>query len=151
MKTKFILFRRNGVFYIEDTVTGKQTSLRTKDETEAKSLLNARNEAHRQSAFSTARYAFVPFSSMILSANCHHYLPDMLVALEIAMRFDNVFKGKCLVDYGFQRTVGETLQHKICHFGAFFRNQYRFENANEFHGRQLRKALDRINHGRGHV
>ncbi len=69
---------------------------------------------------------------MILSANCHHYLPDMLVALEIAMRFDNVFKGKCLVDYGFQRTVGETLQHKICHFGAFFRNQYRFENANEF-------------------
>ena len=43
MKTKFILFRRNGVFYIEDTSSGKQTSLRTRDETEAKSLLNARN------------------------------------------------------------------------------------------------------------
>jgi integrase len=48
MKTRFILFRRNGVFYAEDTATGKQTSLRTKDETEAKSLLNARNEAMRQ-------------------------------------------------------------------------------------------------------
>jgi integrase len=48
MKTKFILFRRNGVFYIEDTATGKQTSLRTREETEAKSLLNARNEASRQ-------------------------------------------------------------------------------------------------------
>jgi len=48
MKTKFILFRRAAVFYIEDTATGKQTSLRTKDETEAKSLLNARNEACRQ-------------------------------------------------------------------------------------------------------
>jgi hypothetical protein len=48
MKTKFILFRRNGVFYIEDTATGKQTSLRTRGETEAKSLLNARNEASRQ-------------------------------------------------------------------------------------------------------
>lgn len=48
MKSKFILFRRNGVFNIEDTSTGKQTSLRTRDETEAKSLLNARNEAHRQ-------------------------------------------------------------------------------------------------------
>jgi hypothetical protein len=48
MKTRFILFRRNGVFYTENTATGKQTSLRTRDETEAKSLLNARNEAQRQ-------------------------------------------------------------------------------------------------------
>jgi integrase len=47
MKTKFILFRRNGVYYTEDTTTGKQTSLRTKDEAEAKSLLNAKNEATR--------------------------------------------------------------------------------------------------------
>jgi hypothetical protein len=48
MKTKYNLFRRGGVFYTEDSATGKQTSLRTKDETEAKSLLNARNEAQRQ-------------------------------------------------------------------------------------------------------
>ena len=39
MKTRFNLFRRAGVFYTEDTATGKQTSLRTRDETEAKSLL----------------------------------------------------------------------------------------------------------------
>src|SRR5580704_13690617 len=48
MKSKFNLFRRGAVFYMEDTATGKQTSLRTKDETEARSLLNARNEAQRQ-------------------------------------------------------------------------------------------------------
>ncbi len=36
------------MFYMQDSTTGKQTSLRTKDETEAKSLLNARNEAMRQ-------------------------------------------------------------------------------------------------------
>ena len=49
MKTRFILFRRdNGVFYTEDTTSGKQSSLRTIDETEAKSLLNAKNEAQRQ-------------------------------------------------------------------------------------------------------
>jgi site-specific recombinase XerD len=48
MKTRFILFRRNGVFYTEDTATGKQTSLRTKDETEAHTLINARNDAMRQ-------------------------------------------------------------------------------------------------------
>lgn len=48
MKTKFTLFRRGEVYYSQDSATGKQTSLRTKDETEARSLLNARNEAQRQ-------------------------------------------------------------------------------------------------------
>lgn len=36
MKTKYTLFRRGGVFYAQESATGKQTSLRTKDETEAK-------------------------------------------------------------------------------------------------------------------
>jgi hypothetical protein len=35
MKTKYTMFRRGGVFYAQDSATGKQTSLRTKDETEA--------------------------------------------------------------------------------------------------------------------
>jgi len=49
MKTSYKLFRRdNGVYYTENITTGKQSSLHTKDETEAKSLLNARNEAQRQ-------------------------------------------------------------------------------------------------------
>ena len=48
MKTKYTLFRRGDVYYSQDSATGKQTSLRTKDETEARSLLNARNEAQRQ-------------------------------------------------------------------------------------------------------
>jgi hypothetical protein len=48
MKSRFILFRRAGVFYSEDTTTRKQTSLRTKDETEALAMLNAKNESFRQ-------------------------------------------------------------------------------------------------------
>jgi integrase len=48
MKSKYTLFRRGEMFYMQDSATGRQTSLRTKDETEAKSLLNARNEAQRQ-------------------------------------------------------------------------------------------------------
>jgi integrase len=48
MKNKYTLFRRGDVFYVQDSATGQQTSLRTKDETEARSLLNARNEAQRQ-------------------------------------------------------------------------------------------------------
>ena len=48
MNQRFIMFRRAGVFYCEDTTTGKQLSLRTKDEGEAKTLLHAKNESFRQ-------------------------------------------------------------------------------------------------------
>ena len=48
MKSQFLLYRRNGVFYCEDTQTGKQQSLRTRDEAAAKALLHSKNEAHRQ-------------------------------------------------------------------------------------------------------
>ena len=44
------MFRRGSVFYAEETATGKQTSLRTKDEAEAITLLNTKNEATRQPA-----------------------------------------------------------------------------------------------------
>ena len=50
MKNRFILFQRSGVFYSEDTTTGKQASLRTKDKTEALRLLHAKNEAVQQPA-----------------------------------------------------------------------------------------------------
>ena len=48
MNQRFILFRRAGVFYCEDTTTRKQTSLRTKNAAEAETLLHARNESFRQ-------------------------------------------------------------------------------------------------------
>ena len=48
MKSKFILFKRAGVYYAEDTVTRKQNSLRTRDKAEAGTLLNAKNESYRQ-------------------------------------------------------------------------------------------------------
>jgi len=48
MKTKYTLFRRGGIYYSQDSATGQQKSLRTRDETEASQLLNARNEAQRQ-------------------------------------------------------------------------------------------------------
>ena len=50
MKSRFILFRRGDVYYSEDTVSGKQSSLRTKNEAESHTLLNAKNESFRQPA-----------------------------------------------------------------------------------------------------
>ena len=48
MKQLFSLYRRNGIFYAQNTQTGKQESLRTRDEADAKSLLHSKNEAARQ-------------------------------------------------------------------------------------------------------
>ena len=48
MKTKYTLFRRAGIYYSQAAATGQQKSLRTRDQTEALLLINARNEAHRQ-------------------------------------------------------------------------------------------------------
>lgn len=49
MKTRFRLFQRGtGIFYIEDTVTQRQESLRTKDPKSAQRLFQARNQAHEQ-------------------------------------------------------------------------------------------------------
>ncbi len=48
MKQRYILFRRAGVFYSEDTETRKQHSLRTRDGAEATAIINAKNESVRQ-------------------------------------------------------------------------------------------------------
>jgi hypothetical protein len=50
MNTRFTLFRRSGVFYCQDTETGQQLSLRTRDEAEARLLLHAKSESLRQPA-----------------------------------------------------------------------------------------------------
>ena len=44
MNAKYTLFRRGGIYYSQDSATGQQKSLRTRDETEALKLINARNE-----------------------------------------------------------------------------------------------------------
>jgi hypothetical protein len=50
MKQRFILFQRTGIFYCEDTSTGKQTSLRTREREDAVRLLHVKNEAVHQPA-----------------------------------------------------------------------------------------------------
>ena len=44
MKHRFILFQRSGILYCEDTSTGNQTSLRTRDKADALRLLTSRTK-----------------------------------------------------------------------------------------------------------
>jgi len=48
MKKRYWMFKRGRVYYIEDSATGKQQSLRTTDEREAKRLRDAKNDAVAQ-------------------------------------------------------------------------------------------------------
>lgn len=48
MKIRYLLFRRGRTFYVEDTLTGKQESLRTRDFRRGANLVGAKNEAVRQ-------------------------------------------------------------------------------------------------------
>lgn len=53
MKKQYRLFRpkkSGGIYYVQNNVTNKQESLRTRDKAIAERLLNARNEAHQQPA-----------------------------------------------------------------------------------------------------
>src|SRR5436853_5923669 len=54
MKNKYRTHRREGIYYIEDTETGQQTSLRTRDSKEAETLKDAHNAAARDAALAVA-------------------------------------------------------------------------------------------------
>ena len=45
MQNRFTMFRRGAVFYCEDRTTGQQKSLLTRDEAEARKVIQAKNEA----------------------------------------------------------------------------------------------------------
>jgi hypothetical protein len=51
MNARFRIFKRaSGVFYLEDTVTLHQESLKTKDKSVAQTIVSAKNQAHEQPA-----------------------------------------------------------------------------------------------------
>jgi integrase len=53
-RQRFRLYRRNGTYYAHESDTGKQTSFRTKDKTEAVGLLGAKNQAVAQPILNVA-------------------------------------------------------------------------------------------------
>lgn len=54
VKARFRMFRRSQVFYWQDNQTGRQGSLHTKDQHQAKKFLHQKNESHEQPALNLA-------------------------------------------------------------------------------------------------
>jgi integrase len=81
MKSRFILFKRAGVFYSEDTTTRKQTSLRTKDEGEAVRLLTAKNEAVRHGGMNLQiAQVYLQHSDPALSARTWQHVMEQIIS-----------------------------------------------------------------------
>ena len=55
MKTKYTLFRRNGIYYSQDSATGQQKSLGTRDEATARKLVAAKSTNSRNLKISPNR------------------------------------------------------------------------------------------------
>lgn len=80
MKTRFRLFRRgNGIFFVQDNVTNKQESLRTRDRKAAARLVGARNEAYEQPAINRqiAR-AYLTVSDPLAATRNWQYVMDSM-------------------------------------------------------------------------
>ena len=81
MKNRYILFQRSGVFYAEDTTTGKQTSLRTKDKADALRLLHVKNEAAHQPAMNLQiAQVYLQHCDPALTARTWQHIMDQMVS-----------------------------------------------------------------------
>jgi integrase len=81
MKNRFILFQRSGVYYSEDTATGKQSSLRTRDKADALRLLQIKNEATRQPAMNLQiAQIYLQHGDPALSARTWQQVMDTMIS-----------------------------------------------------------------------
>jgi integrase len=81
MKNRFILFQRSGVYYTEDTTTGKQASLRTRDKADALRLLNVKNEAAHHPAMNLQiAQVYLQHGDPALAARTWQQVMDQIVS-----------------------------------------------------------------------
>jgi integrase len=81
MKLRYRLFQRNnGIFFVEDRITGKQESLKTREKVAAQRIFNARNEAHEQPAINLqiARAYLMAGDPLIATRHWQHALEELL-------------------------------------------------------------------------
>lgn len=117
MKNRFILFQRSGVFYCEDTATGKQCSLRTRDKEEAHRLLNARNDALRQPTMNLQiAQVYLQHGDPTLSARTWQDVMDQMVSIkrgETLVRWQWGIKDKAFDGLRKRKLIETTAEHLL--------------------------------------
>jgi len=124
------MFPRNGVYYCEDKTTGKQTSLRTKDEAEALTLLNAKNEAFRQPVLNLqiAR-TYLTACDPILSARTWQHVMEQIISTKTGntrTRWQTASQDKALDSIRGRKLVETSAEHflKVLKCGTVSTNVY---------------------------
>src|ERR1035441_912409 len=81
VKLRYRLFQRsNGLFFVEDRVSGKQASLRTRDKAAAHRIFNAKNESHQQAAIhlQIARAYFMAVDPLVARRSWRHVMEEIV-------------------------------------------------------------------------
>ena len=83
MKLRYRLFQRSsGIFFLEDRISKKQESLKTREKTAAHRTLNARNEAHEQPAINLqiARAYLMASDPLVAKRTWQHAMDEIVKA-----------------------------------------------------------------------
>jgi hypothetical protein len=122
MKHRFILFQRSGIYYCEDTGTGKQASLRTRDRADAQRLLNARNEASHQPAMNLQiAQVYLQHGDPALATRTWQEVIAQIVAAKSGntqLRWKSVNQDKALDGLRQRRLIETTAEHFMAALNA---------------------------------
>lgn len=115
MKNRFILFQRAGIFYCEDTSSGKQTSLRTRDKADALRLLNVKNEAAHQPAMNLQiAQVYLQHGDPALATRTWQQVMEQIVTTKTGStqaRWQTAIKDKALEGIRSRKLIETTAEH----------------------------------------
>ena len=130
MKTHYILFQRSGIFYSEDTVTGKQKSLRTRDKADALRLLHVQNEAFHQPAMNLQiAQVYLQHGDPALATRTWQQVMEQIVVTKRGnnlLRWQTAIKDKAMDPLRQRRLIETSAEHflAVLKTGVFSTNVY---------------------------
>ncbi len=130
MKHRFIIFQRAGIYYCEDTGTGKQTSLRTRDKADALRLLNVKNEAAHQPAMNLQiAQVYLQHGDPAMATRTWQAVMDQIVTTKRGknqQRWQSAIKNKALDGIRQRKLIETTAEHflAVLQAGTVITNVY---------------------------
>lgn len=130
MKNRFILFLRAGIYYCEETGTGKQTSLRTRDKADALRLLNVKNEAAHQPAMNLQiAQVYLQHGDPAMATRTWQQVMEQIVTTKRGInqqRWQSAIKNKALDGIRQRKLIETTAEHflAVLQAGTVITNVY---------------------------